>query len=322
MAIQVTEYLGHRTDCDDVVIQVQSARNKTCPFNGLPCEKIIKGNKPVCSVRNFGRKRTISQDQLDEYPFWIVCAHRLCSTSMKKVSGSPTLTEHQIARLLQIAKVVFDDSATTENVFVRSEVSINVNEERRQNMHADYAMTYLPTNPDTYEGKKKLIVEMQGGGETSSTGNMTHHVEEWEKLPTPTNESLRSLITRVGILATNAWRRQQEQALVKSNVAEKTPTVDGFVLCVGSYLYNYLNTKLDLDNLSCQPGEDWKVAIISFKEDHTLPVSDGPIPLTVDKVIKISTYNTFIGAITTQGKATPEAFKGEFLGLDNQRKVF
>ena len=322
MGISVTEYLGHRTDNDSDLIQAQSSRNKICPFNALPCEKIVKGNKPVCSVRNFGRKRTIPPDQLGENPFWIVCEHRLCSTSMKKVHGVPSLTDHQIERLMQIAKVVFEDSASISNVFVRSEVSIKVNDERRQDMHADYVMTYTPEHPDAYEGKKKLIIEMQGGGETSSTGNMTRHVDNWEHNAARTNEGLRSLISKVGILATNAWRRQQEQALVKSNVSEKTPNVDGFVLCVGSCLYNYLNTKLNLDNLACQPGEDWKVAIISFKENHALPISDGPIPLAVDKVIKIPTYMSFISAITSQGKSTPEAFRGEFLGLDNQRRVF
>lgn len=322
MGISVTEYLGHRTDNDANRIQAQSVQNKICPFNGLSCEKIVKGYKPVCSIRNYGRKRTIPHEQLGDYPFWIVCEHRLCSTSLKKNHGKPSLTIHQVERLLQIAKVVFSDAAAISNVFIRSEVSIKVNDERRQDMYADYVMTYVPDNPDTYEGKKKLIVEMQGGGETSNTGNMTRHVENWEHDAARTNEGLRSLITNVGILATNAWRRQQEQALVKSNVSEKTPNVDGFVLCMGSSLYNYLNTKLNLDGLSCRTGEDWKVAIISFKEDHTLPIVDGPIPLTVDKVIKISTYMNFISAITSQGKATPEAFRGAFLGLDNQLKTF
>lgn len=322
MAISVTEYLGHRTDIDTPSIQVQSAGNKTCPFNGLPCEKITKGNKPICSIRNYRRKRTIPHDLLDEYPFWIVCEHRLCSTSMKKAHGQPTLTDQQVERLLQIAKVVFTDNASASDVFIRSEVQIKVNDESRQDMYADYVMTYMPPNPDTYEGKKKLIIEMQGGGETSKTGLLTRHIEEWEHQIARTNQGLRGLVSGVGILATNAWRRQQEQALVKSNVADKTPNVDGFVLCVGAYLYDYLNTKLDLDHLNCQPEGDWKVAIISFKEDNSKPIVDGPIPLVVDKVIKIPTYVDFIGAITRQGKSTPEAFRGAFVGLDNQSRTF
>lgn len=321
MAISITEYLGHRTDNDVNLIQAQSDQNKTCPFNGLPCEKIVKGNKPVCSIRNYGREKIIPHEQLADYPFWIVCEHRLCSTSMKINHGNPSLTIHQVERLLQIAKAVFSDAATDSNIFVRSEVSIKVNDERRQDMHADYVMTYKPDDP-TYEGKKRLIIEMQGGGETSNTGNMTRHVEKWEHDAAPTNEGLRSLIMNVGILATNAWRRQQEQALVKSNVSDKTEKVDGFVLCVGSYLYNYLNTKLNLDSLSCQPGGDWRVAIVSFKEDHTLPISDGPIPLTVDKVIKIPGYIDFIRAITSQGQNTPDAIRGEFVGLNNEIKPF
>lgn len=320
MAISVTEYLGKRTDIDNPSIEVQSDHNNICPFNGKVCEKIIKDNKPVCSIRNFGRKRNISPAEYGEHPIWIVCENRLCSTRIKAADGSLVLTELQKNVLRQVANTVFSGPVDDSKLYIRSEVSVQVNENRRQDMHADFVMAYYPEGE--YEGKKRLIVELQGGGETSNTGIMTEAVDNWEKNPSPTNAVLRSLISGVGTLQTNAWRRQQEQALVKSNVAQKTPNVDGFVLCMGDALFNYLEEKLKLSQLNCDAGEDWQVAVVTFKEDTDSPIVEGPIPLVVNRVIRISTYSRFVSAITDQGKSTPSAFTGEFISLADETRIF
>lgn len=314
MGISVTEYLGQRTDIDAPVIAAATNQSK-CPFSGKVCEKIIKGYPPVCSIRNFGRKRTIPADQMQNHPIWIVCEHRLCSTKIRNANGDFSLTEYQKNMLLSLAHIVFENTAPETRILVKSEAKVKVNNNEKQNMSADYILCYEPEQAG-YEGKKKLIVEMQGGGETSDTGNLTTHVRTWENNDGKTNNELRSLISNVGILQTNAWRRQQEQALVKSNVADKTVGVDGFVLCIGSCLYNYLNGKLGLNNLNGQEGSDWKVAIITYKEDLTAPIIPGPIPLVHENIILVPTYNDFVGAITRQGKSSPSAFLGKFVSLD------
>lgn len=320
MAISVTEYLGKRTDLDNAQIAPHSAENDICPFYGKRCEKIIKGLKPVCSIRNFGRKTELSQDEYNDYPIWIVCENRLCSTKTKNRNGTLSLTDYQKNILNQVANAVLGITVNPNDLYVKSEANVQVNEDRKQDMHADFVLTYCPNVE--YTGKKKLIIEMQGGGETSNTGTLTKKVDDWEKSESPSNSVLRSLVSGVGILQTNAWRRQQEQALVKSNVAERTPNVDGFVLCIGDKLYDYLEPKLKLNNTNYEEGEDWKVTIVTFKENIQAPAVEGPLPLVVNRVIRYSTYNDFVSAITRQGKSSETAFEGKFISLTGIEREF
>ena len=76
MAVRIAEYLGQRTDCDAKVIEpLALGTDALCPFMDKPCSKVSKkrgANHPVCSVRK-------PNDEI-----WIVCEHRLCSTSNTK----------------------------------------------------------------------------------------------------------------------------------------------------------------------------------------------------------------------------------------------
>jgi hypothetical protein len=68
-------------------------------------------------------------------------------------------------------------------------------------------------------GWEGVLLEVQGGGETSSTGAISRHVEEWSVDQNRTNEQLRAPIRKVGIIPNNAWKRQLEQVFRKAPLA-------------------------------------------------------------------------------------------------------
>lgn len=47
--------------------------------------------------------------------------------------------------------------------------------------NADYVMT-LRNGRSAFSGPDRLVVEMQGGGETTNTGEQTRHVQQWVRL--------------------------------------------------------------------------------------------------------------------------------------------
>lgn len=162
---------------------------------------------------------------------------------------------------------------------------------------------------------------MQGGGETTNTGKITALLNRWAADDNRTNALLRS-DTDASTLETNAWRRQQEQFIVKGNIAMKTWKGYGIAFCVGTLLYDYLMNKLASANLPDLREYNWTLAIIAIKEDETAPIVPGPIPITVDESRMLFTnYQTFVQALINQGEPSLDAFRGEFVNLNNERVV-
>ena len=159
---------------------------------------------------------------------------------------------------------------------------------------------------------------MQGGGETTNTGKLTQLVSEWEVNPNRTNEQLRAP-SEASTLETNAWRRQQEQFIVKGNIAMKTWKGYGIAFCVGTVLFDYLMNKLASANLPDLKDYNWTLALIGIKEDSSLGIQPGPIPLCVDESRTLYTnYQTFVQALINQGEPSLEAFRGLFINLENE----
>ena len=159
---------------------------------------------------------------------------------------------------------------------------------------------------------------MQGGGETTNTGVQTEHIKKWKRLASYSNEMLRKE-TRASTLETNAWRRQQEQFIVKGNIAMKTWKGYGIAFCVGTLLYDYLMNKLSSANLPDLREYNWTLAIIAFKEDASQDPKPGPIPLVVDESRLLYTnYQTFVQALINQGEPSLSAFNGSFINLNNE----
>lgn len=311
MSISVAEYLGQRTDVDTPIIKPakfplkgsshESKQNNCalCPFtNGNICKKLNSGYEPVCSVRK------------TDGTLWINCSDRLCATKKDL-----PLSVYQSSTLLQVAKHIFSSTVLPEDVCVKREERLNVME--GTNYNADYIIT-VRNGHTPYSGPDRLVLEMQGGGETTNTGLQTHHIKEWRALSTQSNAFLRQE-TGASTLETNAWRRQQEQFIVKGNIAMKTWKGYGIAFCVGTLLYDYLMGKLATANLPNLHDYNWTLALVTFKEDLTHPPSPGAIPLIVDENrLLFTNYQTFVQALINQGNPSINAFCGDFINLNNE----
>ncbi|MFJ5508378.1 hypothetical protein [Pectobacterium jejuense] len=307
MAVSIAEYLGQRTDVEEPIVPIVDGTQVLCPFMDRTCDKASKSNHPVCSVRK------------PDGTIWIVCEHRLCSTRQKKkaiINGRSQqveniLVEHQKDILRKVAKLIYQDNALLDaEIGVKREVNIPL-PDSDNSYHADYVMRNFSGRGRADE----VLLEMQGGGETSSTGAITRHVTQWANLKSPTNEILRQSVA-ANTIETNAWRRQQEQFLVKGNVVDQTG--GKIVFAVGSLLYDYLYKRFRNANLRDLKAHNWTLCILAFKEDLTQPPTMGPIPLTIDDSKTLFTnYSTFVRFLTDQGAPRPELFEGSFLKLDN-----
>lgn len=307
MSASVAEYYGFRTDVDYPVIRPAMIPAKwesaddipKCPFSsGNPCKKLKSHYEPVCSVRD------------GDGTLWIACSERLCSTKKDL-----PLCPHQQHILLDIAQHIFEEDIPPKRVCVKREASLAVVE--GTTYHADYMMTTTEGKTST-SGPDRLILEMQGGGETSNTGVLTSHIRRWRGTSFQTNAFLASS-TSASPLVTNAWRRQQEQFLVKGNIAMKSWKGLGIAFCVGTLLYDYLMGRLANANLPNLKQYNWTLALIGIKEDISAEPKYGPIPLTVDESrILYTNYQTFVQALINQGEPSPQAFAGEFIDLRNR----
>lgn len=298
MGVSVAEYFGQRTDVDNPVIQPVSTVS-FCPFSaGNTCKKLKSHNHPVCSVRK------------SDGTMWIVCSDRLCATK-KDIPLCP----HQTSILYKIAQHLFSPDIRPEDVCVKREERLNVVEGTKYN--ADYIIS-LRSGRSDYSGPDRLVLEMQGGGETSNTGKITDLLTAWAANPERTNAQLRSE-TEASTLETNAWRRQQEQFIVKGNIAMKTWKGYGIAFCVGTVLYDYLMNKLASANLPDLKDYNWTLAIIAIKEDTDTEIAPGAIPITVDESRMLFTnYQTFVQALINQGEPSLDAFRGRFVNLNNE----
>ncbi len=305
----VAEYYGFRTDVDSPIAPISiPEKNQSwidensipvCPFSaGNVCKKAKSKNEPVCSVRN------------KDGDLWIACSERLCATKKDK-----PLCRHQQDILLDIARHIFSKDLSLDDVCVKREASLAVVD--GTSYHADYIMTTRSGRVSS-PGPDRVILEMQGGGETTNTGKLTDQVKLWKEMHAPCNEVLRGG-TAASPLVTNAWRRQQEQFLVKGNIAMKTWKGLGLVFCVGTLLYDYLKKRLKDANLQDLKDYYWNLALIAIEEDKDNAPSEGPIPLRVDEGRMLFTnYQSFVQALINQGSPSVKAFEGDFITLDNQ----
>lgn len=299
MGISVAEYLGQRTDVETPNVTPASTPIPSCPFMGKECMKLKVNNRPICSVRR-------TDDTL-----WIVCKHRLCATE----KSSP-LVNYQQERLLEVARAIFDPAITADEVAVKREVTMPVVEGSRYN--ADYVMMRLDAATRRFAGPKKVVLEMQGGGETSNTGRITRHVEAWEADDLGDNALLRKDVKGAGTIVTNAWRRQQEQFIVKGNISMQTG--GGMVFCVGSLLFDYLASRIEGHRLTDLRRHNWSLALLGFVEDTASAPAPGPIPLKIDEDRTLFTsYSAFLQILINQGGPHPELFTGDFEDLTGKR---
>ena len=129
----------------------------------------------------------------------------------------------------------------------RRQVSLTVGKGKR--VVLDYVLDARPTSNT---GQSKVILEIQGGSETSSTGGMTKHVAKWAKESRPTNTMLRQNLPKVGIIPNNAWKRQLEQIGRKYAVAKRFG--GALALVMGEVFFDYVRNLFPPD---CPYFPEW-----------------------------------------------------------------
>lgn len=309
MGVSVAEYRGIRTDGPIDIMPVPISKKRPgqkpilpCPFKNSHCDKAKRGDKPVCSVRDTGTGA-----------LWITCEHRLCATSPNKAP----LSTHQTDILHEVAQIVFDSSIQRNEVLYKREVKLKVTED--SDYKADYVMWRRnPQQTSPFNPNRAMIVEMQGGGETQNTGVLTDHIDAWELAGKVDNARLALPVSSVGPLVTNAWRRQQEQFLVKGNVAMLTG--GRMVFCVGSMLFDYLKKRFRPGILTDLRHANWSLALLTFREEPDCIENPGCAPhsiqLRVDTERTIFTnYSTFVQVLINQAEPSETLFMGEYKDL-------
>ncbi len=193
MAVKIIEFLDMNTH--NLSPSDSRLANQFCPYIGKNCKKINREleQKPMCVVESSSGVHLI------------VCEHRLLSTAMQNP------TSYQRSRLLEISQAVFEDGIEPQDIEYRYEVTTQLRQ------RADFILR------DKRNGDA-CILEIQGGGETSSTKILSDHVTRWENGEEVGLDDFPVRVTRNGRLATpglipaNAWRRLQEQIIVKGGI--------------------------------------------------------------------------------------------------------
>ncbi len=302
MTVSVAEYFGQNTFASKEISPVRKEDGLSCPFMDKPCDKLIRKNKPVCSVRK------------NDGTLWIVCPHRLCA-SAKKTSGKNKkhlhLNPHQRDILMQIAKTIYRGDISPDKIAVNREVSIPIEGEGVSDYHADYVMRNLSEDNKRVDA---IVLEMQGGGETSGTKSITDLVNDWENNPNRTNDMLRQM-ANANSIETNAWRRQQEQFLIKGNVANQSG--GKLVFAIGTLLFDYLKKRFEQANLRDLRENEWTLCLLAFCEENSQSTTEGPVPLKVDENrLLFTNYASFVQFLTNQGGPNPQIFTGDFETLE------
>jgi len=312
--LSIAEFLGQRTDINEPDIlpsELGGDLVPTCPFSGVACRKLSANPPmhPVCSVRVYGRDRKGE-------PF-IVCSDRLLPAKAR------TLSPSQIAALASVAHVVFP-SANTMNVGYKRQVSIGVGQTK---LVLDYVLQVKPEANYDF-GSSKVILEVQGGGETSSTGTITRYVTDWSALTEPTNEFLSQKLTTEylrnhtgkkkvsipGIIPNNAWKRQLDQILKKATLTRHFG--GAFALVMGEVLYDYVQNSVT-GGRDFFPG--WEIALLGISE--TPSSHSGAIPINIVSKSIFMTFSEFITALQSFSipEKTANPFTGDFATLRNQK---
>ena len=295
MASEVLEYLGRYVDENGPTI-TPAPKGSLCPFSGNKCSKVNRKNPqhPVCTIKSNGKA-------------WIVCKDRLCATS------GAVINSYQKIILLQIGRVAAQSQISSDDIIFSRERQIKV--PNAAAYRADYVMVIKPNTPRAL----KLVIEMQGGGETSNTGDITKIVTDWaERGSRRRNSDLIRASNKASPIPANAWRRQQEQFMVKGRVAVRSG--GRLVFCIGELLFDYLQSKISNTPPIDLSRGNWTLCLISIK---TNPSEAGlPLSISIDSSRTLFTdYDAFVRTITSVGGVDEDLFKPPFETLDGEHWV-
>jgi hypothetical protein len=258
---------------------------------GQTCSKLDgkKSYHPVCVLRS-----------ADGRP-WIVCTDRLIP------SRSNTNTPHHTAILGGVAQILFPH-ANVRDIGYKPQQGIQLGP--KNTVFLDYS---LRTRTPQKTGRSKVVLEIQGGGESSATGEVTRHVATWATMNAPTNGFLRENFKQVGIIPNNAWKRQLEQIFRKTAICRRFDA--GFALVMGDVLYDYVTNILGAGE---QYFDNWEISLISIAER----ASDMAGSIPIDQVNRSSffSFDAFIEAMKNfpLPDTMPNPFNGHFTTITNE----
>ena len=285
--IHVAEYLGN--DVCHAIGTIKPAKpGDKCPFADIKCVKNTENQSPVCSVRKDGK-------------IWIACSHRLCSTH------DDPFRKYQRDILCRVASEVFDRNCSPDDVIYKKEETMNIHGRR---VMADYILGTKDGKRGRNEGPGKVVVEMQGGGPLTGSRNVAKHIGKWKVANSGrTNVMLGRPIKGVGIDATNSWKRQQEQLIVKGSIAVASGL--GYVLCMGRTFFDYICEKLhglkDSENMRETSGE-WNLILMPMLETN----DNSKIWFEVDtNGCLYTTHQEFMKLLAEQGRGQKYELKGK-----------
>ncbi|NOG39065.1 MAG: hypothetical protein HND43_06680 [Armatimonadetes bacterium] len=256
---------------------------------GGPCSKITgsKSYHPVCSVR------TASGE------FFPVCSDRLVPAKAR------VLTSEHLEILAQVASALFP-GVDESSVGFRRQVGSQLGEKRQ--VYLDYV---LSLNETPFIGRSRVILEVQGGGETSNTGTISNHVTQWMDQPERTNEMLRQPQNHVNIIPNNAWKRQLEQVFRKAPLARAFG--GGFALVMGSVLYEYVRRSVKSGS-TWYP--DWDVALVELAEQPSSATKS--VAVSAGRSVFMS-YSDFVASVSENDDVDRlrNPFQGVYTTLHN-----
>ena len=301
----IAEYLGVAVRSGKPLPLIDSRGKPAvrCPFREGECAKAKKGQVPVCSLRDANSSE-----------LWIVCEHRLCATSPKNTLLSP----YQIEMLELVADTVLPSRGQGVLVIQRE---ARVRREPGRNRSGDSKADFLAIVIDSdtskpFEGSPRFIIEMQGGGETANTQRMTKLVRKWERRGDQDPDLLLNEAADVNPIETNAWRRQQEQFLIKGSVITRSSGKMAFAM--GGRLYDKVMGNLTSPPRPIAVNGGWTLALLGFVETPSGVKTPDSLGLSIDPNRSLFTdYGAFARSLTDQGSYDPDLFQGDFVSLDN-----
>lgn len=255
MPVQVAEYLGQRVDGPEAVPPHNLDDN--CPFTNDHCIKIKRKrgiNFPICSV-------------LTNAGLYIVCPNRIFPTNKKNFRASHRGMLYLLAQRL-LPGVSQASFRFKRKVVIRLNLAIDpeTGEESFDKVELDYVLRNLTPTLGFHD---RVILEVQGGGETGNTGVLSEHVEGWLADEVRTNERLFQRIGQVSTIENNAWKRQLEQLIRKTKIAE---SFGGSVaMAVGSPVYKYFRRFLRGGHQTLEDCPTWSVALIEMHDTWSRP---------------------------------------------------
>ncbi|MBN8691187.1 MAG: hypothetical protein J0L72_10430 [Armatimonadetes bacterium] len=247
MAVHVGEYLGQCVNSSTEIIPYKEGSPiPSCPFTHQECIKLRKKTnptQPVCSV--------VSGEKL--FP---VCENRV----LPSLSVSPSPKNKSI--LLGISKVLFPGASHQDLKYgTQSTIRFRAQGETK-GPSSSIRTDYILVNDDKdYIGRTSCILEVQAGGETSSTSALTQHVLEWASMKHPTNEQLRQSVKQPGIIPNNAWKRTLEQVFRKAPLCRLHG--GGFAIALGTINFDYF-TRFIRTSHDYYP--EWEVALVEMSD--------------------------------------------------------